>query len=177
MQSLRQKKTSESSYTSGEKSFSLKEHDEEFGKQEEIFGVCLPSASAWASSPDRGGRADFETVWLQRSNHFFPFLFLILSHSSSLCTHTHTTLCSAWFLPALLWIPMSRTKDEIYCRRTVCANREGRCTWLSRDDWIMMSSGNISAFSTLKSSFPPQLAHKPTQAIIVTWQQCDYFVF
>lgn len=32
-----------------------------------------------------------------------------------------------------------------YCRCTVCANREGRCTWLWRGDRIMMSSGNIAA--------------------------------
>lgn len=72
---LWQRKTSQSSYASWgkkKKSFSLREHDEEFGKQEEIFGVCLPSASVWASSLDRRGRAAFETVWLQRSNHFFP---------------------------------------------------------------------------------------------------------
>lgn len=96
MQSLRQRKTSESSYTSREKSFSLKEHDEEFGKQEEIFGVCLPSASAWASSLDRRGRVGFETVWLQRSNHFFPIsLPYSLSVSLSLSVaHTAQTLLS-----------------------------------------------------------------------------------
>lgn len=32
-----------------------------------------------------------------------------------------------------------------YCRSTVCANREGRCTPLQRRDRIMMSCGNIPA--------------------------------
>lgn len=79
------------------KSLPLKEHDEEFGKQEEIFGVCLPSASAWASCLDRKGRAGFETVWLQRSNHFFPISLrpiLSLSLVPLSPAHTDQTLLS-----------------------------------------------------------------------------------
>lgn len=157
MQSLRQRKTSESSRTSGEKSFSLKEHDDEFGKQEEIFSVCLPSASAWASSLDRRGRVGFETVWLQ-SNHFF-LISLSYSPSASLSLSVARRPNSAQHGSSLhcyeyQWAGLKMR--SYYCRHTVCANREGRCTWLRRGDRIMMSSGNISAaFSTHKSSFPP----------------------
>lgn len=159
MQSLRQGKTSEIViHKQGKKKvFSLKEHDEEFGKQEEIFCVCLPSASVWATSFDRKGRGCFETVWLQRSDHFLPlFLSSILSPSRFPLLHrlrTQTKLCSAWLFSALLWIPISKTKDEISLLYVL----------IKRGDvldftWIMMSCGNISA--TLKSSFPARLARE-----------------
>lgn len=100
----------------GKKSFSLKEHEEEFGKQEEIFGVCLPSASEWASSFDRRGRVGFKTVWLQRSNQFFfshfcPLFCLRLSFP--LCCAHRPNSALLLLLSALLWIIIRRTKDGI----------------------------------------------------------------
>lgn len=145
MQSLRQRKTSQSSYTSREKSFSLKEHDEEFGKQEEIFGVCLPSASVWASSLDRRGRVGFETVWLLRSNHFSPPISLAILSFPLCCTHRPNSAQHDSSLHCYEYQSAGLKMRCCYCRRTVCANREGRCTWLQRSDRIMMSSGNISA--------------------------------
>lgn len=74
------------------KTFSLKEHDEEFGKQEEIFVACKPSSS---SSLDRKERVGFETAWLRRSNHFPPISLLFSLRVFPLfVVHTAQTLLS-----------------------------------------------------------------------------------
>lgn len=173
MQSLRQRKTSEStSYTGREKSFALKEHDEEFGKQEEIFGVCLPSASAWASFLDRKGRGAFENgLTTEEQFAFFPpFLFLILSlllcceHRPNSAQHDSSLHCSEYQSAGL-------KMRLCYCRSTVCANRVGRCTWLQRSNGIMMSSGNSQLSQPSNHLFLLKLWQKPTQTIIVTPQQ------
>ena len=60
--------------------------------------------------------AGFETVWLQRSNHFLPPISLGYSLHVCLfplcCTHRPNSAQQDSF-PASLWIPISRTKDVI----------------------------------------------------------------
>lgn len=131
--------------------FPRKEHDEKFRKQEEIFGVCLPSASAWASSLDSRAskQLDYRGV-----NAFFilsPFVCFFLSLSLPCMHRLNSAQCDS----SLHCYAYQSTGPRMRscCRRcSVCANREGRSTRLQRDDRIMMSSENISA-----SSLNPQI--------------------
>lgn len=60
-----------------------------------------------------------------------------------------------------------------YCRHTVCANREGRCTWLWRGDRIMMSSGNIPASFLNPQILFSSLACDRNQHRPLLWQHSD----
>lgn len=106
---------------------------------------------------------------------FFPLLSPVLSISLSLCCaqrpssaqHDSSLHCCEYQSAGL-------KMRSCYCRCTVCANREERCTWLWRGDRIMMSSGNIAA-----SFHSPQFLfflHTSRQAVVVTAHRSCYFV-
>ena len=125
--------------------------------------------------------AGFETVWLQRSNHFYPpFLSLILSTSvfSLSAAHTDQTLLSrTLFLHRYEYQSAGLKMWSCYCRSAVCTNREGGMYLTQRGDRIMMSSGNISATLSQPSNplFLLGSRRQPTRAVIVTAQQSFLF--